>query len=412
MRRRATTSPKPSWRSTRTARSSALRVKTVAAIGAYLQNNMPAFITQCRHARRRLSDARDPRRRHRRVHQHQSGAALSRQWPPRSRLRHRTHGRSGRRRTRASIRPNCAGATTSRRSKCRSRPGSRSPTTAASSKRTWTWRWSSPISHGFEQRARGVAQARQAARLRHFQHHRARRCRRHRRRRSALRPRRHGDLVLRHRSPHGQGHETVFKQLVCDRLGVHPDEVRYVQGDTDEVFYGEGTGGSRSATMGGAAFTMATDKVIDKGQGDRRPCAQGRRGGREIRRWRVLLAEDQPHDDHQGSRHRRVESGQAAGVMEPGLSATAVYKRREAKFPERLPYLRIRNRQGNRRGRNRALQRGRRRRHRAQSDAAARPDPRRRRAGRRPGADGRHPFRCQRPAGDRLVHGLRHAARP
>jgi carbon-monoxide dehydrogenase large subunit len=34
----------------------------------------------------------------------------------------------------------------------------------------------------------------------------------------------------------GQGHETVFKQLVCDRLGLHPDDVRYVQGDTDEVF--------------------------------------------------------------------------------------------------------------------------------------------------------------------------------
>ena len=62
----------------------------------------------------------------------------------------------------------------------------------------------------------------------------------------------------------GQGHETVFKQLVCDRLGLHPDEVRYVQGDTDEVFYGEGTGGSRTSTMSSAAFTMATDKVIEK----------------------------------------------------------------------------------------------------------------------------------------------------
>ncbi|MGH6790570.1 MAG: xanthine dehydrogenase family protein molybdopterin-binding subunit [Pseudolabrys sp.] len=62
----------------------------------------------------------------------------------------------------------------------------------------------------------------------------------------------------------GQGHETVFKQLVCDRLGLNPDEVRYVQGDTDEVFYGEGTGGSRSATMAGSAFLMATDKVIEK----------------------------------------------------------------------------------------------------------------------------------------------------
>jgi carbon-monoxide dehydrogenase large subunit len=62
----------------------------------------------------------------------------------------------------------------------------------------------------------------------------------------------------------GQGHETVFKQLVCDRLGLHPDEVRYVQGDTDEVFYGEGTGGSRTSTMSSAAFTMATDRVIEK----------------------------------------------------------------------------------------------------------------------------------------------------
>jgi carbon-monoxide dehydrogenase large subunit len=46
----------------------------------------------------------------------------------------------------------------------------------------------------------------------------------------------------------GQGHETIFKQIMCDRLGLDPDDVRYVQGDTDQVFLGEGTGGSRSAT--------------------------------------------------------------------------------------------------------------------------------------------------------------------
>jgi len=62
----------------------------------------------------------------------------------------------------------------------------------------------------------------------------------------------------------GQGHETVFKQIVADRLGVHPDQIRYVQGDTDQVWYGEGTGGSRSATMGGAAFARASDKIVDK----------------------------------------------------------------------------------------------------------------------------------------------------
>jgi len=62
----------------------------------------------------------------------------------------------------------------------------------------------------------------------------------------------------------GQGHETVFAQIVADRLGVHPDDIRYVQGDTDQVFYGEGTGGSRSATMGGSAFAKVSDKVIEK----------------------------------------------------------------------------------------------------------------------------------------------------
>ena len=62
----------------------------------------------------------------------------------------------------------------------------------------------------------------------------------------------------------GQGHETVFKQIVADKLGIHPDDIRYVQGDTDQVWYGEGTGGSRSATMGGAAFLRASEKIIEK----------------------------------------------------------------------------------------------------------------------------------------------------
>ena len=62
----------------------------------------------------------------------------------------------------------------------------------------------------------------------------------------------------------GQGHETVFKQLVCDRLGLDPKEAQYIQGDTDAVFYGEGTGGSRSATLAGSAFHLANEKIVSK----------------------------------------------------------------------------------------------------------------------------------------------------
>lgn len=76
---------------------------------------------------------------------------------------------------------------------------------------------------------------------------------------------RSGSLILFSGSnSQGQGHETVFKQLVCDRLGLDPKEAQYIQGDTDQVFYGEGTGGSRSATLAGSAFHLATEKVVTK----------------------------------------------------------------------------------------------------------------------------------------------------
>jgi aerobic carbon-monoxide dehydrogenase large subunit len=63
---------------------------------------------------------------------------------------------------------------------------------------------------------------------------------------------------------HGQGHETVFKQIVCDRLGVDPSTIRYVQGDTDMVTYGRGTFNSRSMSIGGSAVALACDKTIAK----------------------------------------------------------------------------------------------------------------------------------------------------
>ena len=62
----------------------------------------------------------------------------------------------------------------------------------------------------------------------------------------------------------GQGHETIYKQIVCDHLGIDPANVHYVQGDTDQVFLGEGTGGSRSATIGGSACQIAAQKIVTK----------------------------------------------------------------------------------------------------------------------------------------------------
>jgi carbon-monoxide dehydrogenase large subunit len=64
----------------------------------------------------------------------------------------------------------------------------------------------------------------------------------------------------------GQGHETVFKQVLNERLGIDPAEVQYVDGDTDRVAFGIGTNGSRSTVIGGSALWMAADKIIAKGR--------------------------------------------------------------------------------------------------------------------------------------------------
>ena len=65
---------------------------------------------------------------------------------------------------------------------------------------------------------------------------------------------------------HGQGHETVFRQLLSDKLGLDFAAMRYVQGDTDLVGYGHGTGGSRVSGLGSGALLGAAEKIIDKGR--------------------------------------------------------------------------------------------------------------------------------------------------
>ena len=64
----------------------------------------------------------------------------------------------------------------------------------------------------------------------------------------------------------GQGHETMYRQIACERLGLAPSEMRVVEGDTDAVAYGAGSFGSRSAAIGGSALWFAADKVIAKGK--------------------------------------------------------------------------------------------------------------------------------------------------
>jgi carbon-monoxide dehydrogenase large subunit len=65
-------------------------------------------------------------------------------------------------------------------------------------------------------------------------------------------------------SPHGQGHVTTFSQIVAERLGVDVDNVEVIHGDTMVAPLGMDTYGSRSLAVGGVALWHATERVLEK----------------------------------------------------------------------------------------------------------------------------------------------------
>ena len=131
----------------------------------------------------------------------------------------------------------------------------------------------------------------------------------------------------------GQGHETVFKQLVCDRLGLDPREVEYVSGDTDKVAVGEGTGGSRSATIGGSALHVASDKIIAKGRAIAAKALEVDIDG--------VSFDDGVFSSPKSNRSLTIKEVAKLAVnpkampdgMEPGLIATTVYRNPVVNYP-------------------------------------------------------------------------------
>src|SRR5262249_27902990 len=80
----------------------------------------------------------------------------------------------------------------------------------------------------------------------------------------------------------GQGHETTFAQIVAHELGLSPDDIEVVHGDTDRTPFGLGTYGSRSTPVSGAAAAMVARKVPERPAGGAgwspRPCSRSHRG--------------------------------------------------------------------------------------------------------------------------------------
>jgi carbon-monoxide dehydrogenase large subunit len=131
----------------------------------------------------------------------------------------------------------------------------------------------------------------------------------------------------------GMGHETIYKQLVCDRLGLKPDQVHYVQGDTEKVAIGEGSGGSRTATLGGSAVYLVTERIVDKAK---------------TIAAHLLEAAEADIDFNEGvfaiaGTDRTLSLADIAGAawepqslpdgMEPGLVASAAFAAKQQNFP-------------------------------------------------------------------------------
>ena len=89
---------------------------------------------------------------------------------------------------------------------------------------------------------------------------------------------------------YGQGHASPFAQVLCDRLGVPFDKVRLLQGDSDQLIAGGGTGGSKSMMASGAAIVEASALCIEQGRRVAAEVLEAAAGDIEFERGRFLIA--------------------------------------------------------------------------------------------------------------------------
>jgi carbon-monoxide dehydrogenase large subunit len=135
-------------------------------------------------------------------------------------------------------------------------------------------------------------------------------------------------------SPHGQGHETGFAQIVADKLGIDPEQVEVIHGDTQTGPFGLDTYGSRSLAVGGEAAARAADKVADKAKKIVAHQLEADPADIELRAGKFIV---------RGSPDKGMTLAEAAGAayipqdlpegMEPGLDEQSFYDPENFVFP-------------------------------------------------------------------------------
>ena len=131
----------------------------------------------------------------------------------------------------------------------------------------------------------------------------------------------------------GQGHETTFAQIVAHELGIPPDDVDVVHGDTDRTPFGLGTYGSRSTPVSGAAAAVVARKVRDRARIVAARCSRRARDLEwETGRWQVKGDPAQGRDDRR-DRHGRALHAELPEGVEGHLDAAAVYDPPNLTYP-------------------------------------------------------------------------------
>ena len=131
----------------------------------------------------------------------------------------------------------------------------------------------------------------------------------------------------------GQGHETTFRQLVSEMLGVPIARVRYLAGDTDLIPKGGGHGSSRATFMAGTAMHFAAEKIVAKGQEVAARFLEVAEADIEFVDGQFRVAgTDRGIDLFEVARLARDPVNLPEG-MEPGLEAYHLYIREQGTFP-------------------------------------------------------------------------------
>jgi carbon-monoxide dehydrogenase large subunit len=133
---------------------------------------------------------------------------------------------------------------------------------------------------------------------------------------------------------HGQGHETTFSQLVADTLGIPIEDVEIVHGDTAKIPYGMGTYGSRSLAVGGTAIVKAMDKIVAKGRKIAAHLLEAAEADVEFKDGKFTVAgTDRSKTLGEVALTAYVPHNFPHDELEPGLDETAFYDPKNFTFP-------------------------------------------------------------------------------